>query len=411
MRKNFLKIVFLTFCPWSLLWAQTTITLDNAVAEAIKNNPSVKSSEYQYQAQRTMMKTSFDWGKTNVVLMRGQYNSLNTDNNLTITQSIPFPTVSASEIKYNQALAASAEQNMIASQNDLAFQVKASFTRLQYVIALHQLLQNQDTLYRNFTNAASLRYKTGESNLLEKTTAETQWMEIRNQLQVNDRDASIEQTHLQTLLHSAQKLIPAESLAPFVFSRDQGATGLAENPMLNYWRHQKDASIAMKRVEHNRFLPDITIGYFNQSLIGFQRTGTTETFYDKSKRFTGWVFGVSLPLWFLPQTGRAQAASLNQAAAQKHYEGYQRQLEGQFEQAVKELEKNQSSLDYYEKSAVPNARLILTQSQRAYRGGEISYVEYLQALKQSYSIQANYLLAIYQYNLSVLQLEYLLGKK
>lgn len=409
MRKTFLFFL-LTVGPGC--WAQTPISLNEAVQQALKNNPAVKSGEFNYAAQKALKKTSFDWGKTSVLWMHGQYNSLAKDDNYTVTQSIPFPTVSVVESQLNKYLTASAEQRLAVTQTDLAYQVKVSYSQLQYLLALHQLLRSQDTLYGNFARAAAVRFKTGEGNLLEKTTAETQWMETRNLLQVNERDAAIEQTQLQTLLHTELELSPSEALAPRAF--DPGvlnASGLSANPQLNYWKYQVNAATAAKRMERNKFLPDITVGYYNQSLTGFQRIGGTEIFYDKTKRFTGWLLGVSIPLWFAPQTGRSQAASLRQAASQQEYEGFQRQLDGQFEQASRAVEKNESNLQYYQRDANPNAQLILKQSQRAYQGGEIGYVEYLQAIKQAYSIQAGYLLAVHQYNLAVLHLEYLLGKQ
>jgi cobalt-zinc-cadmium resistance protein CzcA len=410
MRNTLSSFLLAFISPWCL--AQTPISLEEAVQQALKTNPSVKSGEFNYAAQKALKKTSFDWGKTSLLWMHGQYNSLNQDDNYTLTQSIPFPTVSVVEAQLNKYLAASAEQRLFITQTDLAYQVKVSYSQLQYFLAVDKLLKSQDTLYGNFARAATVRFKTGDGNLLEKTTAETQWMETRNLLQVNERDAAIERTRLQTLLHTDQELGPSEALAPRTFDPDElNASGLSANPQLNYWKYQVNATTAAKRIEQNKFLPDITVGYYNQSLTGFQRIGSTEIFYDKTKRFTGWQLGVSIPLWFAPQAGRSQAAALRQAASQQEYEGFQRQLNGQFEQATRELEKNQNNLQYYERDANPNAQLILKQSQRAYQGGEIGYVEYLHSLRQAYSIQAAYLAAIHHYNLAVLHLEYLLGKK
>jgi cobalt-zinc-cadmium resistance protein CzcA len=67
-------------------------------------------------------------------------------------------------------------------------------------------------------------------------------------------------------------------------------------------------------------------------------------------------------------------------------------------------------MNYYETSALQNANRLMSHAKKAFRGGEIGYIEYLQALKNVIAIRSNYLTAIYQYDLSVIKLEYLLGK-
>lgn len=409
-----LHLTLLLFASQSSLptaQAQRQLTPREAVSIALENHPSVHAREYQLQARQKLKQTSFDWGKTNLSLMRGQYNSLNTDNNFGITQTIPFPTVSVSVAKLNRAEAASAEQELHITEVELAYLVRQSYLRLQHLSAHRKLLLSQDTLYENFTRAAALRFKTGESNLLEKATAETQWMENKNQLQLNEREAAVETIQLQTLLHTNEPIVPSESFAPMSPAVEWAVAGLQVNPKLNFWKFQTEATLAARQMERHRFLPELTIGYFNQSLIGFQRTGSSETFFDGDKRFTGWVFGISLPLWFLPQAGRAQASSLQHAATKKNYEGVARQLEGEYAQAIKAFEKNQANLNYYLHEASANARMILDQAQRAYKAGEIGYLEYLQALRNSYSIKTNHLQAVYDYNLALLRVEFLLGQK
>ncbi|MFZ6000739.1 MAG: TolC family protein, partial [Bacteroidota bacterium] len=368
------------------------------------------SAEYSFQAQRALKKTSVDWGKTSLMMMQGQYNSLNTDRNITITQTLAFPTVSATEVKVNQAQTAASEQSYLLSKASLAWQVKTTYNQLQYLLALQQLLQSQDTLLGNLARAAALRYKAGEVGLLEKTSAETQWMETQNQVQQNANLIAIEQSKLKTLLQSSGNPMPATTLAKAPGESFSTELDAVSNPHINYWKYQAQGAHATRQVERNKFLPDITVGYFSQSLIGFQRTGGSEVFYDKSKKFTGWMLGAAIPLWFLPQTGRAQSAALHEKAAQRNYEAAQRQTEGAWNQALAELKRQQNNLNYYEGSALSNAELILTQAQKAYRAGEISYLEFLQGMKNAQTIRSGYLLALSQYNATFFQIEYLNGK-
>ena len=136
----------------------------------------------------------------------------------------------------------------------------------------------------------------------------------------------------------------------------------------------------------------------------------TDQYFDGSKRFTGFQVGISIPLWFVPQAARVKAASINQQVVQSNYEQFQVNMQGQYNQAVQEYLKNKNTIAYYEQNALPNADLLINQSDKAFKSGEIGYGEYLQGLKNALFIKASHLRAVNQYNQSVIALEFLIGK-
>jgi len=157
-------------------------------------------------------------------------------------------------------------------------------------------------------------------------------------------------------------------------------------------------------------MPDLLVGGFVQSLTGVQNVNGQDVFYPRSKQFTGFQLGLAIPLWIKPNLARASAAEFQEESIRKKAQQYEITLAGSFEQALRELDKNTATLQYYETSALKNAELILSQSRKAFHAGEISYVEYLQSLKISIGIKNNYLQALNQYNQSIVTLEFLLGK-
>src|SRR5258706_5587348 len=178
------------------------LSLDQAVQTALKNNLGIKSAEYQIEYFKQVKKTGSDIGKLSAVWMHGQYNSAYQDNNLTLSQTIPFPTTISNQIQLGKEQVIGAQQNLVAQQNNLVFEVKSIYYLLLYQGAVTKLLLSQDSLYSDFAKASALRYKTGESNLLEKTTAETQLMDLENQQRQNEADLRISGAHLQALLKS-----------------------------------------------------------------------------------------------------------------------------------------------------------------------------------------------------------------
>ncbi|HLZ17833.1 MAG TPA: TolC family protein, partial [Cyclobacteriaceae bacterium] len=343
--------------------------------------------------------------------MHGQYNSIYRDNNLTLQQSIPFPSALINQLKLGKEQVAGAEQNLIVQQNNLVYDVKSIYYLMLYQEAFGDLLMTQDSLYKDFANASSLRYKTGESNLLEKTTAVTQLSEIENQRQQNRADIQISGARLQALLKSDLLITASDKLLKRQLSSESEAGQIRNNPSLKLANQEVSISQQFKRVERSRIMPDLLVGAFGQSLTGYQKTSNiSDVFYPRSKVFTGFQLGLAIPLWIKPNLARAKAASFQEDAMRKNAQNLETVLRATYEQAIRELDKNSNSLHYYETNALQNGELILNQARKAFHSGEIGYLEYLQALKTSLGIKGNYLQALNQYNQSVLKLEFLLGK-
>lgn len=405
-------LIIITFTLSSLvgLGQSNKLMVQQAIDVALKNNAGIKTVAYEVESQRQLKKTGFDLPKTSVSLQYGQYNSFaKNDNNIMITQSIPFA-VLGSQASLNRSLLASSELKKAFTENELVYQVKQVYYQLAFVKARHELLLQQDSIYEGFLKSASLRYKTGETKLLEQATAETQRNEVKNQLRQNEATVVILRTQLKTLLNSEQlPEISENELTEISFDVSQDTT-LFANPFLSYVRQQVEVAKSQKKVETAKFAPDLLIGFFNQTLIDIINAENGAV-ANSNTRFTGFQVGVSIPLWFFPHQGRVKAAAFNQKAAESNYTNQQKIIQGQSQQAAQLYGKNRNSLEYYRSSALPNADLILKQSQIAFREGEIGYAEYLLGVRNAISIKEGYLQTLSDYNQSIIYIEFLSGTK
>src|SRR5882757_6722956 len=378
MKKIKFKILWAALLVPAFANAQK-VTLDQAVQTALQNNLGIKSAESQIDYFKELKKTGSDIGKLSAVWMHGQYNSVYQDNNFSLQQTIPFPSALHHQLKLGKEQIAGAQQNLIVQQNNLAYEVKSIYLQLLYLEAQKKLLAAQDSLYSDFANAASLRYKTGESNLLEKTTSETQRLEIQNLQRQNLADIEISRARLKALLKSDAVVVAADTLKKRVIPSDLDSSLTQNNPSLKLLNQEVSISRQFKRVEKNRIMPDLLVGGFVQSLTGIQNINGQDVFYPRSKQFTGFQLGLAIPLWIKPSLARASAAKFQEELMRKTAQQYEITLAGSFEQALRELDKNTATTNYYETSALRNAELILSQSRTAFHAGEISYVEYLQS--------------------------------
>ncbi len=394
--------------------AQTAriVTLEEAMNLALQNKSGVKSAQYNVDVNKSLKGTSTEIGKTNATLMYGQYNSYYNDNNITVTQSVPFPTTMQRQAQYYTATTKSAEYNKQATENELLLNVKTAYYSLQYAKAKQTLLLKQDSIFVAFLKYAELRLKTGESNALEQATAESQLYEIRTLKAQNDADILIFQNQLQTLLNSNETLTSqGTTLEKRNLTITDDSASVANNPALRYFAQQVKVAEAGKSVEKSKLMPDLTLGYFNQSLYGTVNYRDPTVISNGANRFQGISVGVAFPLWVKPQLARIKANEANKNAAQAHFELYQKNLQGQYVQAFQEYLKFKNSMEYYEKNALPTADIISKNALKNYQSGNIGYIEFSQGLNRVLLTQNNYLTILSQYNQSIINIEFLIGNK
>jgi heavy metal efflux system protein len=387
------------------------LTVAEAVALAVKQNKNIQAVDYEWQAAQHLQKSSFDLPKTDVTLTYGQYNSYaKKDNNITITQVIPFSTLGKQQ-SYNKAVTRAGELNKAATESDITFQVKKVYNRLLQLKAIRLLLLRQDTLFERFEKSAALRYKTGESTLLEENTARAQRNESVIRIRQNEIEIEKARLELQYLINTDYVPDVSDSVLTRLPMPDIDDTAsYHQNPLLPV--HQQHAEIAdqQTRLNSGRFAPDLIVGFFSQTLIGSVHP-ETGVIAGNRQRFSGFQVGLALPLFYVPHHARVRSASFNARAAHSNFDYYVDNVRAEIGKASQQIEGDLKNLSYFSDTALPNAELILRQSETSFREGEIGYAEYLLGVRSALQIEENYLITIGGYNESVIYYEYLTGRK
>ena len=71
------------------------------------------------------------------------------------------------------------------------------------------------------------------------------------------------------------------------------------------------------------------------------------------------------------------------------------------------IKKDEQNLEFYRLNALPQAELLLKNSQRGFQEGEIEYLEYIQGLSRALNIQTKHLAFINQFNQTLIKIEQL----
>jgi len=390
---------------------QKKITLEEAIRIAIDSNLSVRAAGYEVTAQKALKSASWNIPKTIVEGSYGQINSYRNDNSLTFTQPFDFPGVYINQSRLSSANTASAVWQQQERRLEIATEVRQVWWHLAYISSMEGLLKYQDSLYTGFSRAADLRSKSGETNRLEMITARSQSLEIKNQLLQMRADRMIYLRKLKTLMNTSANISPADSLLRrLVYIPDNDSLAIASNPTLGYINQKKEVARLTRKLETSRALPDFSIGYFSQTMIGTQEVDGNQKNFTSGDRFNGWQAGIAVPVWFGPSISKTKAARLQEKIAGVEAESFRKSLESSYRSLLDEYSKFASSVDYYEQQAVPESNLIIDHATRSYKAGELDYLEYIIMLGRAVEIRQRYLETLSNYNQTIINLDFIKGK-
>jgi heavy metal efflux system protein len=385
-------------------------TLKTAEAQTLANNPQLKVAKLEVQYQEALTKTASEIPKLDASLMVGQYNSIvRSDNNLTLSQSLPFPTVFGDRKSLALANVAVSQAQVAVTQNEAIAQLHTTWIQLQYLYARSAYLRRQDSIYASLEHAAQLRYQTGESTLLEQTSATMRRSELQQKLKQNLSEIAIAYNGLQRIVNLGTLPVFDDTLGlPLPDSPASEGEG-SRNPGHQLLASQAQVIERERKLIRSTILPDFRIGYFNQTLIGYQTVQGSDVYFGPGNRFQGFTVGIGIPIWFKPELAKLKANAIASQQAGAKASQYQLQLHGAIDQARLAMQQDLQSLDWYQRVAAPNAELILQQSQKAFAQGEIDYTSHLLHVQQALSIQESYLETLLRYHRGAVQLDYLLG--
>ena len=269
----------------------------------------------------------------------------------------------------------------------------------------------QDSLYSGFQSAAELRLKTGETNRLEMISARSQSLEIKNQLRQLNADLMICNQKLQAVLNVETALYPVDTvLRRIEYLPAVDNPVLTGNPSVGYVNQQTEVTRLEKKLESSRILPELSIGYFSQTIRGSQEVNGIPRTFGGGDRFTGIQAGIAVPIWFVPYSAKTKAARFKEKAARANAANYSKSLSGSYRSLLLEFRKNTYSVDYYEKQAIPEADLIIEQASKSYKAGAMDYLEYILSLNRALGIKQNYLDALNSYNQTIISIDFITGK-
>lgn len=391
--------------------AGKTIKLDELLSIADTQNLSVKALQKESAYWKQLQVAVADQGKTVIGAEYGKINSINNDSRFSVNQSFTLPVVYKRQRDFYRAgeLAQQAQVNL--RQQELHREIRLVYWSMADLLNRQQLLLKLDSVYSRVLQAASLRLKAGETNQLEKTSAEAQVAHLKIQLKQLQTDLLIAQQKMQWLLNSDVFYLPDMTIAASTVAAlpDTGST--ASHPLVKYREEQMKLVIAQTALERNKLVPDLSAGYNNMSIVGYQSAdGITQKYYGPGQRFGTVNLTMGIPLFTKAARNKVKAGKLGEEAALLNVKVADQQLKSQLLQYNEEFKKQQQLVQYYNSEGLAQSELIISHATQNYEKGQISYLEWTMLMNNAAGIQLARLDALQQLNRISTEIEYVTGK-
>lgn len=407
-----IAILFLTVCSNANAQTININNIEQAFEMALKNNQELKAKTIDIQATESLRKTATELPKLDFNAQIGQYNSIKFDNAFQLSQTIPFPTLfGAKKELINAEIKAKQIQQQITTY-EIKNQIRSLYYQIEYLQFNQLTLISLDSVYNEFVRVANLRYTTGDNKKIEINIAQTKKGEISLLIQQNQVYLQNAYKSLKTLLNTTSNIAITinNNYKPLQVASLIDSNAITYHPLLQSIYQNMQIAEQSKKVEKAQGLPDLKIGYTNQSLIGFQFINGADKYFDASSRFSVANIGIAIPLTYGATKARIKNLEYQKQSLQTQAQYQTTLLNTQLQNALTQYQQDVQQYNYYTTQALPNATNIVKAAQVGYNTGDITYVEYLYALQTATDIQLKYLQSIQQINQTVTQINSLINK-
>tara|TARA_R110000851_G_scaffold164108_1_gene308205 strand:+ start:707 stop:5107 length:4401 start_codon:yes stop_codon:yes gene_type:complete len=375
-----------------------TLTLDEAIAMARENYPTLKEGQAFIDREQALKGTSFDLGSTFLYAGR-EDQGLNQGNLRTFgVQQGNIDLLSGfSKSRFYKERTKLGEKFYDLSEQQLLRDVMQAYYEIAYNKARLKLAERLDSIYADFESAAKLRYDSGETGKLAYISATSEYQQIQVLKQQSYDDIEIAKRALKQYLGIDGSIDTMDGPYGIINPISVVDTlDISNNPLLQFDLQNAAVGKANVKVEKSQFLPKFSLSYDNLK-------------YNDVTGFNAYQAGISIPLWFLPQKNRVRAAKADAMVAENQYLTQKATTESLVSQLYKAQDKTLKSLRYYEEAALPLAEEQLTTAELANKEGEIDYISYITILNSAINIKINHLDFINQYNQQAIEIQYQLG--
>lgn len=372
------------------------LSLETAVQLALQNNKEINAFSLKVKEVDALKHTAFSVDKTLIYYEYDQNNIADNGHALNVfgvEQNFNFPSVYILQKQANKRNITIAEIELLQKQLMLTKEVSQSYYEIQYLLNKQVIFQKIDSSYESFQRSSEIRFQQGDISQLDLLNAKAKQHQI-----------SISINHIEHLLEIAFQQLTAliQYDSTFTVKMEELKQIQIVNNEINssssilLMKEKNEYQTAMLKVEKNRLLPDISLGYF----LGNNK-------YAGSKNYQGVQVGLGIPLFFGEQKARINANKIAIDINQNLQSNYLKILNAKQKELKSELIHLNEYLIYYQEEGKLLSEEIIRSSTMSYQLGEIDFFDYTLSMENSLTMKLDYIDKLAQYNNTALELNYL----
>ncbi|WP_019038062.1 CusA/CzcA family heavy metal efflux RND transporter [Psychroflexus tropicus] len=366
--------------------------------QMLDNNKQLKSAQLQTESIEAAEGEAFTFNKTQVYQNYDQAELDPIANQPLyqwgVIQQFDFPTVYGSRLKLNKVKTelANTQYSIIELRKIKTLQI--SYQNYLEATSKLSIYDSIFRIYSDFSRMAQRKFEEGESNYLEKITAESKANQIKIEQDQLQQELTNSLLAMKALLQSEDSLIlRGKNLYQLELNKPVSA---AENLSLSAMVLDQQLAKRNSSLAKNELLPGISASYFLRSNSAIDQN------------FNGYQIGLNIPLLFFGDRSKIKSANINERAKEAALEDAKISLKQEQSQLVNRLTVQQKALNTYQENQLKMADELLKTAQLSYKAGEIDFFRYVQTLEQAQRIQLDYLTKLREYNQTIIDLNYFL---
>ena len=382
----------------------TKMTLEQCFQLADKQNLTLQAGRKSIERAKVMEGTAWDVDKTEIAFGQNPASSGDTDNALAFSQGIEFPTVYTARRGQLKAETQAEKSRLGVTNQQIKLEIASAYYAMLYQTHRLSILQRQDSILDRYCDVAEKRYKAGEARQLEFLTAER--LRNENHLEmVNVKSvAENKQLELMAILNTDQPVLPAESYLIALESPVSGTFNYQQTADAQYQQDRLKALDKEVKCAKTGYAPSLSLSLRTQALIS-----SWNPYHIDRQRFTegnffGFEIGVGVPLFYGATKAKVKAAKKNREVAELEMQQERREKERDYHLGYNRFQNAAKRMAYYNGENISKAKEIVRLSTAEYESGEISYVEYANALQEAIDMGMKHADVINEYNEAALAL-------
>lgn len=366
---------------------------DDVIKTIESNNTTLKAYDQQRQANHIANHTGINMENPEVEFGRMWGTNSRAEGykyDFGVTQTFDFPTAYYHKKKLAKQQDVNVDLEYMEQRNEVLNEARVLCLNLIFQERMYRELTDRRVVADQIFKACQKRFETGDIDVLERNKARINLLNAEKALQLCEVEMSTLKAELERLnggiAFSWNEMAYPDYTLPVGFD-DWFMAIVENNPSIAITRNQISTSKRQEQVTKSLNLPKITAGYRNA--------------YEAGGRFSGFVVGMSVPLWGGKNTVKQRKAETNALTIQ--YEDnrtqFRNQMKSQYDKALK-LDKLLK--EYEEVLEESNSHKLLLKS---FELGQLSLIGYLQEVSIYNETMDTYLNTEKEYYLSLDELK------